>query len=93
MVFSVNQQKTRTIGRMGMTMEGAGKTFLVEYGLSATKPPEYPLPAPKVDHAAFLISNVSTRSSPSAFTIFLATRLSSKKISISTGCGFIGLLN
>ena len=39
-----------SIGRMGMTMEGAGKTFLVEYGLSATKPPEYPMPAPKVDH-------------------------------------------
>ncbi len=38
------------VGRMGMTMEANGKTMLVEYGLSPTKPPEFPLPAPKVDH-------------------------------------------
>ncbi|MFA6803799.1 MAG: MBL fold metallo-hydrolase [Candidatus Methanomethylophilaceae archaeon] len=38
------------VGRMGMTMEGAGKTVLIEYGMSPTKPPEYPLQAPRVDH-------------------------------------------
>ncbi len=39
------------VGRMGMTIEGDGKTMLVEYGISPTKPPQYPLPAPgKVDH-------------------------------------------
>ncbi len=38
------------VGRMGMTMEAKGSTFLVEYGLSPTKPPEFPLPAPKVDY-------------------------------------------
>ena len=39
------------VGRMGMTMEGAGKTFLVEYGMSPTKPPEYPMPVPqRIDH-------------------------------------------
>lgn len=40
------------VGRMAMTMEGDGKTMLVEYGISPTKPPEYPLPVPgKIDHA------------------------------------------
>lgn len=39
------------VGRMGMTMEGDGMTALIEYGLSPTKPPEYPLPAPRVDYA------------------------------------------
>ena len=38
------------VGRMGMTIEGNGKTMLVEYGMSPTKPPEYPLNAPKIDH-------------------------------------------
>ncbi len=38
------------VGRMGMTMEGDNQSLLVEYGLSPTKPPEFPLPAPKVDH-------------------------------------------
>jgi Predicted exonuclease of the beta-lactamase fold involved in RNA processing len=38
------------VGRMGMTIEGNGKTMLVEYGMGPTKPPEYPLNAPKVDH-------------------------------------------
>lgn len=38
------------VGRMGMTMEGAGKTILFEYGMSASKPPLYPLPAPRIDH-------------------------------------------
>ena len=39
------------VGRMGMTMEGDGMTVLVEYGLSPTKPPEFPLPAPRIDYA------------------------------------------
>ena len=39
------------VGRMAMTMEVDGKTMLVEYGISPTKPPEYPLPIPgKIDH-------------------------------------------
>lgn len=38
------------VGRMGMTIEGDGKTMLVEYGMSPTKPPEYPIVAPRVDH-------------------------------------------
>ena len=32
------------VGRMGMTA-------LIEYGLSPTKPPEYPIPAPRIDYA------------------------------------------
>ena len=39
------------VGRMGMTMEGDGMTVLVEYGLSRTKPPEFPRPAPHIDYA------------------------------------------
>jgi len=38
-----------SIGRMGMTMEGNGTVSLFEYGMSPTKPPEYPLDAPHVD--------------------------------------------
>ena len=38
------------IGRMGMTMEGNGKTSLFEYGMSPTKPPEYPLECGRVNH-------------------------------------------
>ena len=39
------------VGRMGMTIEGDNKRLLVEYGmLSPTKPPEYPIMAPRVDH-------------------------------------------
>lgn len=38
------------VGRMGMTMEGDGQTILVEYGMSPTKPPEYPLVPTHVDH-------------------------------------------
>lgn len=38
------------VGRMGMTMSGAGKNLLIEYGMSPTKPPEYPLECPPVDH-------------------------------------------
>ncbi|MDR0309528.1 MAG: MBL fold metallo-hydrolase [Candidatus Methanoplasma sp.] len=39
-----------SIGRMGMTIEDGRKTMLVEYGMSPTKPPEYPITAPKIDH-------------------------------------------
>ena len=39
------------VGRMGMTMECKGETMLVEYGMSPSKPPEYPLQAPRVKHA------------------------------------------
>ncbi|MDD2626275.1 MAG: MBL fold metallo-hydrolase [Candidatus Methanomethylophilus sp.] len=39
------------VGRMAMTIEGDNKTMLVEYGISPTKPPQYPLPVPgKIDH-------------------------------------------
>jgi len=38
------------VGRMGMTIEGDNKRLLVEYGMSPTKPPEYPIMAPRVDH-------------------------------------------
>jgi len=35
---------------MGMTITGDKKTMLVEYGMSPTKPPEYPILPPKIDH-------------------------------------------
>ncbi len=35
---------------MGLTMEGPKKTILIEYGMSPSKPPEYPMQAPHVDH-------------------------------------------
>lgn len=38
------------VGRMGMTMEHDGKTMLMEYGMNPTKPPEYPLQAPRIKH-------------------------------------------
>ncbi|MDR0334620.1 MAG: MBL fold metallo-hydrolase, partial [Methanomassiliicoccaceae archaeon] len=39
------------IGRMGMTMSNSkGKNTLFEYGMSPTKPPEYPLEAPRIDN-------------------------------------------
>ncbi|MDD2410314.1 MAG: MBL fold metallo-hydrolase [Candidatus Methanomethylophilaceae archaeon] len=38
------------VGRMGLTMEGPKKTILIEYGMSPSKPPEYPMQAPHVDH-------------------------------------------
>ncbi|MGE0014884.1 MAG: MBL fold metallo-hydrolase [Candidatus Methanomethylophilaceae archaeon] len=38
------------VGRMGLTMEGPKKTILIEYGMSPSKPPEYPMPTPHVDH-------------------------------------------
>ena len=39
-----------TVGRMGMTIAGDKKTMLVEYGMSPTKPPEYPIVPPRIDH-------------------------------------------
>lgn len=41
------------IGRMGMTMEHKDRVSLFEYGMSPTKPPEYPLEAPRI-HNVFL---------------------------------------
>ncbi len=38
------------VGRMGMTMTWPDKSVLIEYGMSPTKPPQYPIPAPRVDH-------------------------------------------
>jgi putative mRNA 3-end processing factor len=38
------------VGRMGMTIAGDKKTVLVEYGMSPTKPPEYPITPPRIDH-------------------------------------------
>lgn len=38
------------VGRMGMLMRGGGKSLLMEYGMSPSKPPEYPLECPPVDH-------------------------------------------
>ncbi|MCL2711680.1 MAG: MBL fold metallo-hydrolase [Methanomassiliicoccaceae archaeon] len=37
------------IGRMGMTMQYNGITSLFEYGMSPTKPPEYPLESGRID--------------------------------------------
>jgi len=39
-----------TVGRMGMTITGDKKTMLVEYGMAPTKPPEYPIVPPRIDH-------------------------------------------
>ena len=39
-----------TVGRMGMTITGDKKTILVEYGMSPSKPPEYPIVPPRIDH-------------------------------------------
>ncbi|MGE4274851.1 MAG: MBL fold metallo-hydrolase [Candidatus Methanomethylophilaceae archaeon] len=39
------------VGRMGMLMEADNKTMVFEYGMTPTKPPSYPLPSPRVDHA------------------------------------------
>jgi putative mRNA 3-end processing factor len=38
------------IGRMGMTIEHKGRTSLFEYGMSPTKPPEFPLECPRADY-------------------------------------------
>ncbi|MDD3398344.1 MAG: MBL fold metallo-hydrolase [Candidatus Methanomethylophilaceae archaeon] len=39
------------VGRMAMLMETDNKTMIFEYGMTPTKPPSYPLPSPRVDHA------------------------------------------
>lgn len=39
------------VGRMAALMDAGGRSIMVEYGMSPTKPPSYPLPAPKVDYA------------------------------------------
>ena len=39
-----------TVGRMGMTMEHDGETMLIDYGMNPSKPPEYPLQAPRIKH-------------------------------------------
>jgi putative mRNA 3-end processing factor len=39
------------VGRMGMLVQNKGATLLFEYGMTASKPPTYPLPAPYVDMA------------------------------------------
>ena len=41
-----------SVGRMGMTMTTpSGDNMLIEYGMAPTKPPEYPLQAPRIKHA------------------------------------------
>ncbi|MCD6461275.1 MAG: MBL fold metallo-hydrolase [Thermoplasmata archaeon] len=37
------------VGSLGMLLETWGKRLLFDYGLTPTDPPEYPLPAPRVD--------------------------------------------
>lgn len=39
------------VGRMGMLLQNKGTTLLFEYGMTASKPPQYPLAAPPVDMA------------------------------------------
>ena len=39
------------VGRIGMLLKNKGATLLFEYGMTAIKPPTYPLPAPQVDMA------------------------------------------
>ena len=39
------------VGRMGMLVQNKGATLLFEYGMTASKPPTYPLAAPPVDMA------------------------------------------
>lgn len=39
------------VGRMGMLLYNKGATLLFEYGMTASKPPQYPLAAPPVDMA------------------------------------------
>jgi putative mRNA 3-end processing factor len=39
------------VGRMGMLVYNKGATLLFEYGMTASKPPTYPLAAPPVDMA------------------------------------------
>jgi putative mRNA 3-end processing factor len=39
------------VGRMGMLLQNKGANLLFEYGMTASKPPQYPLAAPPVDMA------------------------------------------
>jgi len=72
------------VGRMGMTMSAKDKTMLVEYGMSPTKPPEYPLQCPKVDHVFLthchldhcgMIPNVCGRGDMELFTTALSAEI------------------
>ena len=37
------------VGRLGMLLENNRTKFLFDYGISPTRPPQYPLPTPPVD--------------------------------------------
>ena len=39
------------VGRLGMILETSEKNYLFDYGISPTRPPQYPLPTPPVDLA------------------------------------------
>ncbi|HWG90979.1 MAG TPA: MBL fold metallo-hydrolase [Candidatus Thermoplasmatota archaeon] len=39
------------VGRLGMVMEVAGNSYLFDYGIAPSDPPQYPDPAPDVDMA------------------------------------------
>ncbi|HOL06823.1 MAG TPA: MBL fold metallo-hydrolase [Methanomassiliicoccaceae archaeon] len=39
------------VGKMGMLLQNKGASLLFEYGMTASKPPQYPLAAPPVDMA------------------------------------------
>jgi putative mRNA 3-end processing factor len=39
------------VGRLGMLLETGKKNLLFDYGISPTRPPQYPLPTPRVDLA------------------------------------------
>ncbi len=39
------------VGKMGMVLQNKGANLLFEYGMTASKPPQYPLAAPPVDMA------------------------------------------
>ena len=41
------------VGRLGLLLSNKGKNYLFDYGISPTRPPQYPLPTPQVD-VAFL---------------------------------------
>ncbi|NLK25372.1 MAG: MBL fold metallo-hydrolase [Euryarchaeota archaeon] len=39
------------VGKMGLLLQNKGASLLLEYGMTASKPPQYPLAAPPVDMA------------------------------------------
>lgn len=39
------------VGRLGMLLENRNKNFLFDYGISPSRPPQYPLPTPPVERA------------------------------------------